>query len=272
MLPWLLFSALIAYLLLQVGYILFILCRCRADRRYAPTPQPYTCGDPTATTCCVLVHGFADGPQAWQREADALAALGYYVVVPHLSHDEDVEAWRSHIEATLRTLKKTHARILLWGHSMGGAIAWMASQTVNVDALILWAPYCAPKLGKRLTLLFYALHCLFFLYPYTPTFFPSMRHGKGAPETTYRIRQIISRKTFYSVLTLPCHLSNMRIVTPTILLLSQRDTVVDNRATMQRFATATRLWAHDAMTGHALTNAADWQENLHATLNLLSVL
>ncbi len=259
----------ILYALLQAGYVAWVALRRHTDLTI-PQPHPYALGNPDAKTCIILVHGFADGPQAWQREAEELAQRGYRVVVPHLCHTETADAWLAQLEALLKDLRTQHKQLILWGHSMGAALSLIVSQRIVPDALVLWAPYCAPRLGRRFAKLLYCLHRLLFLYPWSPTFFPSERHGKGSPETHYRIRRIISRKTFASVLAVPDYLPPPPTL-PTILLLSQRDTVVDNHVTLATLPQAHLLWAHNPTSSHALTNASDWQENLDATLQALAL-
>ncbi len=257
------------YLALQFGYFIWIRWRQYLDRLRVVAPVPYALGKSDSKTCIVLVHGFADGPQAWQREAECLAERGYYVVVPHLSHAETADVWLAQLETLLRTLRTTHARLILWGHSMGGTLSLILSQRVTLDALVLWAPFYAPRLGGCLTSLLYSLHRIVLLYPWSPTFFPAERYGKGTPATHYRIRRIVSRKTFASVLALPERIPTPPSI-PTVLLLSQRDTVVDNRAILAHLSHAHLLWAYDPISSHALTNAADWKENLDATLRALA--
>jgi CheY-like chemotaxis protein len=61
----------------------------------------------------------------------------------------------------------------------------------------------------------------------------------------------------------------IRKITPTpIIILSQRDTVVDNAPVKRAFPNAHYLLAANPRSSHALTNAVDWQENLTAILEM----
>lgn len=247
---------------LQAGYALVVEALRRGDRRASPTAS-YALGPKTAETAMVLLHGFADTPEAWRREAEALAVQGFRVLVPELSHDADAEAWLTAVRTTFAEARTHHRRVVLWGHSMGGAVA-LASSALRPDALILWAPFLAPRLTWGLVRALYAVHRALFLWPHTPTWFPAERHGKGTPSTRYRVRRIIPTRTFAAMLGIPRRIAPPAC--PTLVLLSRRDTVVDNRATRAVLPFATFLEAADPRSGHALTNAADWPANLSASL------
>ncbi len=266
MLPLLL--ALAAYLLLQGVYVAIIRYLRRKERPVSPT-SGYALGPTDAATAILLIHGFSDSPLTWQREARALAERGYRVVVPEVSHDLTEKEWFPTLSQTLAQLKSRHPRLILWGHSMGGALATSLAAKHTVDALVLWAPFFAPRMGRGCARLLFILHRIFLRYPHTPTFFPSERIVHGDEVLSYRVRRIIPTKTFAAALRTQYLAQRAHPSCPTLLLLSQRDTVVDNRTTLKLLPSATLLWAHSPHSSHALPNAEDWRDNLTATLAAL---
>lgn len=269
--PWLagnslwVLAALGVWLALQPVYAVAIETIRRGDRRVAPVGA-YALGAENAEMAAVLLHGFADTPEAWRREAEALAARGFRVLAPELSHDAGAAEWLATVRETFAEARARHRRVTLWGHSMGGAVALAAvARGLRPDALVLWAPFLAPRLGWGLARALYGLHRALFLWPHTLTWFPSERHGKGPVPTAYRVRRVIPVRTFAAMLGMPSLVVPPAEV-PTLALLSRRDTVVDNRATRAALRSATFLEAADPRTGHALTNAVDWPDNLAASL------
>ncbi len=256
------------YFLLQGLYFILIRTLQRRDGTAHPT-SGYALGPTDASTAILLVHGFSDSPLTWQREARALAELGYYVCVPEVSHDLTESAWHADLLTRLQQLKSRHKHIILWGHSMGGALVTRLATQIEVDALVLWAPFFAPRMGRRSARFLYLLHRLAFRYPHTPTFFPTERTVHGDEALSYRVRRIIPIKTFAATLRTQYLAQQALPSCPIILLLSQRDTVVDNTATLKSLPNATILWAHNPHSSHALPNAVDWRENLSATLAAL---
>ena len=239
-------------------------------RRFPGDPvQPLVFGPQKAPMGAVLLHGFADSPETWRREAEYLAARGWRIEVPVLSHDADASAWFAETEAAVQRLRAVCGSVSLWGHSMGGATALAASEKLRPDALILWAPFLAPRFGRRLTGGLCRLHRLLFLSPLTPTFFPCERHGCGDPATFYRIRRTVPLHMFLAMLNLQYQAEQARPLCPILVLLSQRDAVVNNRKTRSVLHQAVFLSASNPRSGHALPNASDWKENLENTIQIL---
>ncbi len=256
------------YLLLQLLYTAVIL-RLRQGDRVADSTEGYALGPNDTPTAILLIHGFSDTPRTWQREARALAELGYRVVVPEISHEATEKAWFATLNTHLAELKAHHRHVLLWGHSMGGALATTLAAQTEVDALVLWAPFFAPRMGRLPARILFILHRLFLRIPQTPTFFRSVRVVHGDEALTYRVRKIIPTRTFAAALRTQYLAQRAHPSCPMVLLLSQRDTVVNNRVTLRQLPSATLLWAHSPYSSHALPNAADWRENLSATLAAL---
>lgn len=257
-----------SYVALQVIYI-SIIEWCRRDRDITPVTD-LEFGNPKADKCIIMVHGFADTPEAWRREAEYLAEKGYRVVVPEIDHDATARVWLSRLFVAILAARKTAKHVELWGHSMGGALAIIMATTAPIDRLVLWAPFLAPYMGTFASTTLYLLHRLCFIWPYTLTWFPNNRRGKGEPETFYRVRRVIPTRTFTAALSLPFVISLRRLfpkIKP-IILLSQHDTVVNNRPVRRCFPDAHYLLAANPRSSHALTNAVDWKENIDAILEI----
>ena len=260
------YYALLAFGLLQVIYIAVIEW-CRLDRDLSPS-HTLEFGEKTAAKCIVMVHGFADTPEAWRREAEYLAQKGWRVIAPELDLTASAREWIANVYCALLDARTHAGHVELWGHSMGGALSLFLAQITQVDRLVLWAPFLEPYMGKFASSTLYILHRLLFLWPFTLTWFPVNRHGKGTPETFYRVRRVIPTRTFTAALMMPKFALSSPPLTKPIILLSQRDTVVKNAPVRRAFPTAHYLLAANPRSSHALTNAVDWQENLTAILEL----
>jgi pimeloyl-ACP methyl ester carboxylesterase len=94
----------------------------------------------------VLIHGgFVDG-SGWQQVYDVLKANGFRVNVvqnPTQSLDGDVDA-------TLRVLDTLAGRVVLVGHSYGGAVVSQAGNHRSVAALVYIAAF-APDMGESVS-------------------------------------------------------------------------------------------------------------------------
>ncbi len=105
-------------------------------------------GDRSAAGNVVLVHGgFADG-SGWQGVYKLLKADGYQVSIvqnPTLSLAGDVAATRMIIDAQ-------DDRVILVGHSYGGAVVTEAGNHPNVEALVYIAAF-APDTGESVNTL-----------------------------------------------------------------------------------------------------------------------
>jgi pimeloyl-ACP methyl ester carboxylesterase len=102
----------------------------------------------TPSAHIVLVHGgFVDG-SGWQQVHDLLTAEGYPVAVvqnPTLSHEDDVAVTR-------RVIDEQGGRVVLVGHSYGGAVITEAGNHDKVEALVYIAAF-APDKGESVNTL-----------------------------------------------------------------------------------------------------------------------
>ena len=102
----------------------------------------------------LLVHGFAGSPREMRALAAVLASNGFLVEVPRLpGHGPEIrdiadyrlEDWVATVEAGAAHLREAGVRrLLVVGHSAGGALALATAAKVAPDALVLLAPFCWP--------------------------------------------------------------------------------------------------------------------------------
>lgn len=265
--PHVAYWALVIWGLLQGCFLLAIGWMQRKDKRRVTTTQGFTRGDTAATKAILLVHGFADLPLAWQRQADVLAQKGYYVLVPHMNHDTP-HTWLPMLEAHLSHLCKNYPHVELWGHSMGGALSLAVAPKFPLKRVVLWAPFLSPYLTRPLTTLIYMLHRLLLLGPRTFTFFPSHRKAKGEPTACYYVNCTLPIQTFATMLQTQYLAVAAQQTAPLLFVLSYRERVVSNPAILKRFKNETMLWAAHPSSGHPLTNTSDWLKNLNRVLRV----
>ena len=114
--------------------------------------RPFVIGE--GDVAILLVHGFGDGPGAWERLAPALAEEGFHVRAMRLpgwgeplsvKRDLSPGDWEEAIQQEIATLRKAHDAVIVAGHSLGGCLtAGLAMQLqLDADALILYAPMVA---------------------------------------------------------------------------------------------------------------------------------
>lgn len=251
--------------ILQGCFLLAIAWMQRKDKLRVTNENGFTRGDKTATKAVLLVHGFVDLPLAWQRQADVLAQKGYYVLVPHIDHDNP-SVWMPMLEDLLSQLCKTYHHVELWGHSMGGALSLTLAPKFPLKRVVLWAPFLAPYLTRPLTTIIYFLHRLVLFGPRTFTFFPSHRRAKGEPKGCYYVNCTLPIQTFATMLQTQYLAVAAKQKAPLIFVLAYRERVVSNSAILKRFKNETILWAAHPSSEHQLTNTSDWLKNLNRVL------
>jgi len=100
----------------------------------------------------LLVHGFGGSPKEMRALAAVLASNGFLVEVPRLpGHGPDIRAiadyrledWTATVMAGAGHLREAGVRrLVVVGHSVGGALALATAAQVTPDALVLLAPFC----------------------------------------------------------------------------------------------------------------------------------
>lgn len=106
-------------------------------------------GPKDARTAVLLVHGFIGGSNNFAELPQRLASEGYYVdamrlpghgTSPHDFAREEPQALLQSVLNEIRALKKSHERVFVVGHSMGGSLTALASSIEGVDGVVLAAP------------------------------------------------------------------------------------------------------------------------------------
>ena len=112
---------------------------------------------PGSDTAVLLIHGFSAGAEQMRTCAEFLAQRGYTVRALHLpGHGETMKELEDHgswskwlAEARKETLRlmEDHKKIVVLGHSMGGALALLMGEELPIDGVIAVAP--AVKIANR---------------------------------------------------------------------------------------------------------------------------
>ena len=99
----------------------------------------------SSRTTVVLVHGaFADG-SSWDKVTPLLLAKGYNVVAVH----EPLSSLADDVAATKRVIDAQPGKVILVGHSYGGAVITEAGNDEKVTALVYVAAF-APDSGESI--------------------------------------------------------------------------------------------------------------------------
>jgi len=107
----------------------------------------------------LLLHGFGDSPQSLVFLAKYLYERGFTVYAPLLPghgrtlrdfHASSEAEWVAEARRALESLRERDERVGVVGLSMGGALATLlASETDDIRALVLLAPYLEPPRSVR---------------------------------------------------------------------------------------------------------------------------
>ena len=112
--------------------------------------EPLALGPESSETAILFIHGFVGGSNNFWEIPQQLADEGYYVeamLLPgHGTSPRDfAKATKSEfteaVSNKIHELQAKHKRIILVGHSMGGALSTIAASEESVDGIILGAPY-----------------------------------------------------------------------------------------------------------------------------------
>ena len=112
--------------------------------------EAHNLGDPNSPNAALFVHGFAGAGTNFNRLPEEFAKAGWYVRVMRLpghgTSPYDLESvtadeLESAVVLAASELKAKYSRVVLIGHSMGGALSTIAASKVNVDGLILGGAY-----------------------------------------------------------------------------------------------------------------------------------
>ena len=112
--------------------------------------EPRTLGPDDAPVAVLLVHGYLGGSNNFADLPDRLAACGWRVRVMRLpghgTSPEDLERvtvddFVHSVEVEYDALRARYKKVVLVGHSMGGALCTIMASRHEVDGLVLAAPY-----------------------------------------------------------------------------------------------------------------------------------
>lgn len=239
--------------------------------------REYTVGD--GDSAILLVHGFADSPAIFQRMAPALAKRGFTCRVMRLPHFATTMSdfcqtknaeWREAFQAELRQLHKTHRRVIVIAHSMGGAVAvdYLADHPEAADAAVLLAPLVAvsdqrsPLLSAETwyhvldrTLLFTDRVGVVFPHDFhDPTAAALMKEDKFIPRALYREMFHLLERNRHRV-------GAFRL--PLLMVIAGQDAVVDNRAAerfYQECAAPVKQIQYMKDRGHCIPLDSGWDQ------------
>ncbi len=112
--------------------------------------EPRDLGPEDATKAALFVHGYAGCGNNFREVPDHLAAKGWRVRVlllpghgtspknlEHVSADTLIDT----VVAEAEALREKHGKVILIGHSMGGALSTIAASKTKIDGLVLGGAY-----------------------------------------------------------------------------------------------------------------------------------
>jgi carboxylesterase len=124
-----------------------------------PGTEPMDLQPASPVGAVLLLHGFGDSPQSIASLARPLYERGFSVYAPLLpGHGRTLRAfnasgeaeWMAEARRALDLVRERDERVGIVGLSMGGALATLlASETDDVRALVLLAPYLEPPRSVR---------------------------------------------------------------------------------------------------------------------------
>lgn len=269
----------------------------RGNRRLTRSTEGL-CADAPAYTlgsgevAVLLIHGFADLPATWRRVAGRFAEQGFTARAMRLpgmgarfseARRQTTDSWLFAIEEEVLALRKTHTRVWLLGHSLGGSLALLfaARGRVKADGIAVWAPYLAihPKKDRSLPFFraetWYAIQRRLLLAPLSDTYFPALRRGEGEGAFEYAVEKVIARALFGALFEAAHRFRAVEAWPrdlPLFMMLAGEDTVVDNTAAealLDRWpGPHCRLIEQEAR--HPLPLSETWQRQTDATARFIT--
>lgn len=192
---------------------------------------------------CVLVHGFNGDPAELRELEERLRAEGYVaetVLLPgHGSTTRDFAAtrwddWYGAVLETTRDALERHERVVLIGHSLGGALVLaVAAHEPRVSGVVALCPpvRLRPLVGRVVARVQRVVR-------YVPSGFEDLRDRRsslGLPRQVYRWTPLAAVHSLYSALEqLRADLPGVRC--PTLVLCARHDHVVPMRDGLEAYA------------------------------------
>ena len=204
-------------------------------------------------TAALFVHGFNDVPYVWTRIIDELVQKGVHcraLCLPGAgtsSCHPTLVSLRGAVDCELAELRKRYARVVLVGHSMGGALAIDAvlrktERSAFPDKLVLLAPLVeisrarspifAPAVYYRL------LRLLFPLLRWVPSVFREYLSAEDDDTFVYRrdrFNEIGWYAALFDLIASLRRANRRHLAVPTVVYVAGQDRVVDSEATRRWF-------------------------------------
>ena len=222
-----------------------------------PSAEPLEAG--AGETAVLFVHGFNDVPYVWRRFVDALAEKGCHCRAMRLPGAgaadcrPTLEAWRQAVDDELKALRKTHRRVVLVGHSLGGALSLdavlraegVAGGTLP-DKLLLLAPLIEVSRARSPVLSplawYRILRILLPALRWVPSVFKEWLQAEDDPAFSYRRDRFNEIGWYRALFALVADLrraAGRRLPVQTVVYVAGGDRVVDSAATRRWFADET---------------------------------
>ena len=218
-----------------------------------PSAVPIEAG--TGETAVLFVHGFNDVPYVWRRFVDALSKRGFSCRAMQLPGAgaavcrPTLTSLRQAVDDELRAMRKTHRRVVLVGHSMGGALSLDAvlrasDERVGAlpDKLVLLAPLVEVSRARSPVLAPFAWYCILRVFVpalrWVPSVFAEYLHAEDDASFVYRRDRFNEIGWYESLFALVAALRRaplQRLNVPTVVYVAGEDRVVDSEATRLRF-------------------------------------
>lgn len=243
-----------------------------------PSAPPLDAGD--GETAILFVHGFNDVPYVWKRFVETLSVQGFNCRAMRLpgAGERDARtslaAMRAAVDAALGDLRVSHRRVVLAGHSLGGALALDAvlrrngSAAQRPDGLVLLAPLIEVSRARSPLLPAHAWYLVLrFLVPalrWVPSVFKEYLHAEDDAAFVYRRDRFNEIGWYRSLFALVAELrgrDRSPLDVPTLVFAAGADRVVDSDATARWFAGRAAVEFHVvADASHVLPLNPRWRE------------
>lgn len=241
---------------------------------------PFTMGE--GKTALLLIHGFGDSPAVWKEMAPVLAEQGYTcraMLLPgfatsletyrQTTHQQWVDAARQELLA----LSATHERVFIVAHSMGCAVAvnLLSSAPDAASGLVTLGPLMGVNNSRSPILSserwFKILNRVFIFTDLVASAFePQIFDESKRPLIVDRYVPIEVFREMFALIDKNRQL-HAEFKTPLMMILSEKDAVVDNdaaRAFYEGCAAPRKEIAESAEAGHVLPLDFGWQGHCEA--------
>jgi carboxylesterase len=240
--------------------------------------REFTLGD--GEDAILLIHGFGDSPAVFQRLAPALAAKGFTCRGLRLPQHglpmaryrtTSAAQWCEAVRSAVAELRRSHRRVFLIAHSLGGAVSVEAvsDPAATVDGIVLLAPLFAVS-NRRSPLL--PAHVWYYLLDHLLLFTDYVgvldkldlwdQSAKSLMRDDRFVPRVVFRELFGLLARNRQRAKEFRI--PLLMVLARHDQVVDNAAAERFFndcAAHPKRLIYVEKAGHMLPVDYGW-ENL----------